>query len=49
MVLHHMHIYVWIILYNVSCSLPHVMHTDSIQYKQLKHSILSITSHHANV
>jgi hypothetical protein len=32
----------------VSCSLPHVIHTDSTQYKQLQSSILSITSHHAN-
>jgi hypothetical protein len=47
--LHHMHIFVEIILYNVSCSLPHVIHTDSIQYKQLQNSILSITSDHANV
>ena len=48
-VLHHMHICVQIILYNVSCSLPHVIHIDSSQYKQLQNYILSITSDHANV
>ena len=47
--LHHMYIFVLIILYNVSCSLPHVIHTDSTQYKQLQNSISSITSDHANV
>ena len=31
------------------CSLPHVIHIDSSQYKQLQNSILSITSDHANV
>ena len=48
-ILHHMYIFVQIILYNVSCSLPHVIHTDSTQYKYLQNSILSITSDHANV
>ena len=48
-VLHHMHIFVLIILYNVSCWLPHVIHTDSTQYKQLQNYILLITSDHANV
>jgi hypothetical protein len=38
--LHHMHIFVYIILYNVSCSLPHVIHTDSTQYKQFQNCIL---------
>ena len=33
----------------MTCSLPHIIHTDSTQYKQLQNSILSITSDHANV
>jgi hypothetical protein len=33
----------------MSCSLTHVIHTDSTQYKQLQNYILSITSDLANV
>ena len=33
----------------MSCSLLHVIHTDSTQYKQLQNYILSITSDLANV